>query len=68
MPPETGQPAPAQPAEEAGETGETGETAGVQPVLSGRTVLDLRREFMLARKAWVDGGKVGPPPTPPDAS
>lgn len=30
-----------------------------------RSDLDRRRDYMLARKAWIDGGKKGPPPEPP---
>lgn len=46
------------------------ESGGEGPMASGdstRTAMDQRREYMLARKAWVDGGKIGQPPSPPSS-
>ncbi len=34
-------------------------------VPGGRSALDAKREYMEARRAWIAGGKKGPPPEPP---
>lgn len=35
------------------------------PPPGGRTALDAKREYMEARRAWIAGGKKGPPPESP---
>jgi len=32
----------------------------------GKSALDLKHDYMMARKAWIAGGKKGEPPVPPD--
>lgn len=32
----------------------------------GKSALDLKHDYMMARKAWIAGGKKGEPPTPPE--
>jgi len=32
----------------------------------GKSALDLKHDYMMARKAWIAGGKKGEPPVPPE--
>lgn len=56
------------PAEPAGADQANGDAAPPQaksPASAGKSALDLKREYMVARQEWIRNGKKGPPPEPP---
>lgn len=63
--------APAAPAAEGDGGAEgaprTSDSSSARPAVAGagKSALDLKREYMVARQEWIKGGKKGPPPEAP---